>query len=111
VRMPNAEVSRGGGEAEQTDHAFADQLYAGITHALPRDARELRVGREHEPLVQDLAVVHADPDRRRANHSVSTKTGSTIASKAAPPATALRNAAWSRASHTWNTRMMARNIP
>ena len=111
VRMPNEEVGRGGGEAEQTDHVFADELHAGSTHASPRDPRELGVGREHEPLVQDLALVHADPDRCRATHSVSAKRSSTIARSAAPPATALRNAARSRASHTWNTRTIARNIP
>src|SRR5207245_4194897 len=111
VRMPHEEVARGGGEAEQSDQILVLQLDAGVPHALPRDPRELGIGRKPEALVQDLALVHADLARRRANHSASTNIGSTIASSAAPPSTALRIAAWSRASHTWNTRTIARNIP
>ncbi len=110
VRMPHEEVAGGRREAEQPDHVLALQLHAGVAHAFPRDARELGIGCEREPLVEHLALVHADPDRRRANHSASTNAGRTIASRAAPPATALRSAAWSRASHTWKTRTITRNI-
>jgi hypothetical protein len=110
VRVPHEEITGGGREAEEPDHVLALQLHAGVAHAFPRDARELGIGCEREPLVQHLALIHADPDRRRANHSASTNAGKAIASKAPPPATALRSAAWSRASHTWNTRTITRNI-
>ena len=110
VRMPHEEVAGGGREAEQPDHVLAPQFHARVAHTFPRDARELGIGCGGEPLVEHPALVHDDPERRRSNHSARTNAGRTIASRAAPPATALRNAAWSRASQTWKTRTITRNI-
>jgi hypothetical protein len=87
VRMAGQEVRRRGREAEQADDGGVLDHRPRLPNPLEGDAREVGIGR-----VDDREPVGHEPIRRSI-HRASTKTGTAIASSAAPPAAALRSAA------------------